>query len=147
MAGYVCQIPAPMTNTTKRRRNEEKTECCLGKHRGWEPGHPHKYTALGTLNLGHCFGKRSDLALRPICLLHRLQTCLSIRGRGAARNFGPPPGILGRMKNNIYVHLYYLIISISFSIFWGPCQSGALRIILPFPPYTAPLIRGVYDNS
>ena len=45
---------------------------------------------------------------------------------------GAPQGILGPMKKKN-------IISISFSIFGGPCQSGALGIVLTFPRYTAPM--------
>ena len=34
---------------------------------------------------------------------------------------------------------FFIIIYISFSNFGGPCQPGALRIVLTFRPYTAPL--------
>ena len=30
--------------------------------------------------------------------------------------------------------------------FWGPCQSGALGIVLTFPPYTAPLSRDTHTQ-
>ena len=54
-----------------------------------------------------------------------IMTCASSAPRGAARNFGP------HEKENTY--LYFLMISICFSIFWSPCQSGALRIFLASP--------------
>ena len=52
-------------------------------------------------------------------------------GRGAARKYGPHEK---KKKKRI--------ISISFYIFWGPCQSGVLRIVMTFHPYMAPLRLG-----
>ena len=56
---------------------------------------------------------------------------------------GAPQGILGPMKIK-NIDLYFLMISIRFSIFWGPCQSWALRIVLVSPPIRRPCLQYIH---